>query len=174
MLKISHLSKSLGTKPLLMDIQLNVDEGMIYGFIGHNGAGKTTTMRAIVGLTKFDSGEITIDRNVFQNKVTIHDVVGYLPENPSFYDYMTAKEYLSYLNPAEGKLQIHEQLELVGLKKAMNKRIGSYSRGMKQRLGLSAAMMKQPKLLILDEPTSALDPAGRLELFEIIKTTSSG
>jgi ABC-2 type transport system ATP-binding protein len=143
---------------------------MIYGFIGHNGAGKTTTMRSIVGLTRFDTGEIIINGKAFQNKVNVNHTVGYLPENPSFYDYMSAKEYLNYLNQFSGQSNPSELLEMVGLKKAMNKKIGSYSRGMKQRLGMAAAMMNHPKLLILDEPTSALDPAGRYDLFEMIKS----
>ncbi|MFZ7121009.1 MAG: ATP-binding cassette domain-containing protein [Eubacteriaceae bacterium] len=169
MLRIKNLCKNIGTRPLLKSININVDEGMIYGFIGHNGAGKTTTMRAIVGLTRFNSGEIIIEGKSYMNKVAIDHIVGYLPENPNFYSYMTAKEYMRYLSQLNNDSKLIELLEMVGLKKSMNKRIGTYSRGMKQRLGMAAVMIHNPKLLIMDEPTSALDPAGRYELFEMIK-----
>lgn len=169
MLKIKNLCKNIGAKSLLKSININVDEGMIYGFIGHNGAGKTTTMRAIVGLTRFNSGEIIIEGKSYLNKVAIDHVVGYLPENPNFYSYMTAKEYMRYLSQFSGDSKLIELLEMVGLKKSMNKIIGAYSRGMKQRLGMAATMIHNPKLLIMDEPTSALDPTGRYELFKMIK-----
>jgi ABC-2 type transport system ATP-binding protein len=169
MLKISNLDKTIRNKKILNQINMNVDEGMIYGFIGHNGAGKTTTMLSVVGLTRFQSGTIVIDGKTYENQVHTEKVIGYLPENPSFYDYMTAKEYITYLNSFSRFDKPLELLEQVGLAKAMDKRIGTYSRGMKQRLGMAAAMIGSPKLLILDEPTSALDPAGRRDLFGLIK-----
>lgn len=169
MLKINQLHKSIGSNKILEDINIDVSEGMIYGFIGHNGAGKTTTMRAIVGLTKFNAGEIIINGKSYSDKVDIVNTIGYLPDNPKFYLYMTALEYMAYVGQYSNQKKIKELLERVGLNKAMNKSIGSYSKGMNQRLGMAVAMVHSPKLMIMDEPTSALDPAGRVELFDMIK-----
>ncbi len=169
MVKIKDLNKSVGSRKILKSINLNVEEGMIYGFIGHNGAGKTTTMKSIVGLTGFETGEIIIDGEVYKNKVTTCQNIGYLPESPSFYGYMTGIEYLTYVSGGQERKIILDILERVGLGKARKKRISTYSRGMKQRLGMGAAMIHSPKLMIMDEPTSALDPAGRHELFDMIK-----
>jgi ABC-2 type transport system ATP-binding protein len=168
MLKINRLQKSIGSNALLKAIDLHVEKGTIYGFIGHNGAGKTTTMRSIVGLTRFDNGQIVIDGKKYEHQVVSQEAIGYLPETPCFYDFMTAIEYLSHLNPWMEKKECLHLIDRVGLLKAVNKRIGTYSRGMKQRLGLAAAIIDKPRLLILDEPTSALDPAGRHELFDLI------
>lgn len=169
MLKINSLCKNVGNTQILKSIDMDVSEGMIYGFIGHNGAGKTTTMRSIVGLTNFTSGEVIIDGRSYSNKVVIDQTVGYLPESPNFYPYMTAREYMRYIGRFTTNSKSTELLELVGLNKSMNKRISSYSRGMKQRLGMAVAMIHNPRLMIMDEPTSALDPSGRYELFDIIK-----
>jgi ABC-2 type transport system ATP-binding protein len=169
MLTIRGLTKKLNGKTLLNHVNINVEEGMIYGFIGHNGAGKTTTMRSIAGITGYDSGEIIIDGKAYRNKVQVSQTVGYLPEDPSFYNYMTGSEYLNFLIGLEGRGNSSELLMLVGLDHGKNKKVATYSRGMKQRLGMAAAMIHNPKLLIMDEPTSALDPSGRYELFQLIQ-----
>lgn len=169
MLKIENLHKSVNGRKILKGISLNVEQGMIYGFIGHNGAGKSTTMRAITGLTGYDTGRIWINGKEVTQSASNRETVGYLPEDPKFYDYMSAKEYLNYLDGFNNPLGVKDLLVSVGLKKFMNKKVSSYSRGMKQRIGMAAAMLHDPKLLILDEPTSALDPSGRYELFEMIK-----
>lgn len=170
MLKIIDLNKKVGNRQILKSININVEKGMIYGFIGHNGAGKTTTMRSIVGLTTFEQGEIVIDGKSYSKKVDIQQTIGYLPESPSFYGYMTAPEYLSYLDRSSSRKDIRNLIEKVGLANARKKKVATYSRGMKQRLGMAAAMIHRPKLMIMDEPTSALDPAGRYELFDMIET----
>lgn len=169
MLEIKNLNKTSHNISILNDINMNVEEGMIYGFIGHNGAGKSTTMMSIVGLTSFDSGTIKINNQTYKHKVSVQQKLGYLPENPSFYNYLTGKEYIEYLTDLQKSTYNHEIFEKVGLQDACHKRIGTYSRGMKQRLGMAAAIIGEPKLLILDEPTSALDPKGRFELFSLIK-----
>ncbi len=169
MLRINDLIKNSATKKILKSINMNVEEGMIYGFIGHNGAGKSTTMRSIVGLTKFNSGEIIIDGTRYTEKVTINQGVGYLPESPNFYNYMTGKEYMNFIGRFDSTSKPNELLAKAGLEQSMNQRIGSYSRGMKQRLGMAVAMIHNPRLMIMDEPTSALDPFGRHELFDMIK-----
>lgn len=173
-LELSHVSKHFGSKQVLQDVTFSVPEKCIFGFIGRNGAGKTTTMKSILGLMKIDSGEITIcgDRVAYGQTVT-NQHIGYLPDVPEFYAYMTAREYLRLCGEVTGmklsdiKSRSDELLELVGLA-AEKHRIKGYSRGMKQRLGIAQALINRPKLLICDEPTSALDPVGRKEILDIL------
>ena len=181
-LDISHVSKRYGSKQVLDDISFQVAENEIIGLIGVNGAGKTTTMKAILGLLKTDAGSITLcgERVQFRALPSAHRI-GYLQDVPEFYSYMTAKEYLGFCGKIAGiraderQKQCAEILELVGLA-GEKSRIGGYSRGMKQRLGIAQALIGSPKLLICDEPTSALDPLGRhavLELLSQIKSKTS-
>lgn len=173
-LELSHVSKHFGDKKVLQDVTFSVPEKCIFGFIGRNGAGKTTTMKSILGLIQIDSGEITIcgDKVSYgQNLTNRH--IGYLPDVPEFYSYMTAREYLRLCGNVTGmkssdiKKRSGELLELVGLANEKH-RIKGYSRGMKQRLGIAQALINRPKLLICDEPTSALDPVGRKEILDIL------
>lgn len=173
MLKLTDVNKITKGKKILNHMTMEVKTGTIYGFIGHNGAGKSTTMRSILGLTKISGGQIMceVDR--------AH--IGYLPEDPRFYTYMTGTEYLNFVGAnhkearstqKSGSLSdptAKELMEMVGLEKASRKQISTYSRGMRQRLGMAAALVNNPEFLILDEPTSALDPLGRHQLFEIIR-----
>ncbi len=175
MIKINNLIKNYGTHQVLKGINLEVQKGEIYGFIGHNGAGKSTTMNIMSGLIKFQSGSCIINgTNVKSNHDKIHNKIGYLPENPRFYPYMNAWEYLNFIGKIGGnsrkeiKTKSEKLLEMVNLKKAAKRRIGGYSRGMKQRLGLAAILYHDPQLLLLDEPSSALDPEGRKEIIDII------
>jgi len=174
-LKIENLSKKFGTQKVLDEISFSVKEGSIFGFIGQNGAGKTTTMRMILGLLKKDSGEILVmDEKVHFGETKTNRNIGYLPDVPEFYGYMSAKEYLGLCGEitdmSKGKIKerTEELLELVGLENN-KKKIRSYSRGMKQRLGIAQALLNEPKLLICDEPTSALDPKGRKEILDILQ-----
>lgn len=174
LLKIDSLHKSFGDHIVLNDLNLTVKEGSIFGFIGQNGAGKTTTMKMILGLLSIDSGKIEVCGEPVrygQNKT--NSFIGYLPDVPEFYHYMKPSEYLKLCAEITGlprssyKNRISELLEMVGLEHA-NKRIGGFSRGMKQRLGIAQALLNEPKLLICDEPTSALDPIGRKEILDIL------
>jgi len=160
-------------------LSLTVPEGAIYGFLGPNGAGKTTTLKMIVGMTEPSGGEIEI----FGNKLTFgsdkyRDVIGFLPDVPGFYDWMSAKEYLEFAGSLYAitgdilKQRIKVLLKMVGLEKSANKKIGDYSRGMKQRLGIAQALINDPKIILLDEPVSALDPVGRKEVMDIIGSLS--
>lgn len=174
-LKIENLQKRFGKHEVIKDLSFTVPENSVFGFLGQNGAGKTTTMNMILGLLKPSSGEITIcGERVTYGQTKTNRFVGYLPEIPSFYNYMTPKEYLNLCgeitNMPSTKINKKSEnlLTLVGLKKA-NKRIGSFSRGMKQRLGIAQALLNSPKLLICDEPTSALDPVGRREILDILE-----
>jgi len=173
-LRIDHLTKSFGPTKAIDDISLTVPEGSVYGFIGENGAGKTTTMKLVLGLLKPDSGHIHIcDEPVRFGIARTNRFVGYLPDVPEFYNYMRAKEYLRFcgevvgLRPKTIASRTKELLELVGMED-VHKRIGAYSRGMKQRLGVAQALINHPRLLICDEPTSALDPVGRKEVLDIL------
>ena len=174
MLEIRHLSKRFGDKVVLDDLNLVVEEGNIFGFIGRNGAGKTTTMKIILGLLEADSGEVYVcGEKVQYGSAKTNRLIGYLPDVPEFYGYMNAREYLrlcgelSGMDKEEIKSRSKELLEMVGLLKEKGK-IKGYSRGMKQRLGIAQALMKHPKLLICDEPTSALDPLGRKDILSIL------
>lgn len=173
-LSIKGLKKSFQGNQVIDGIDLSVDEGKIFGFIGQNGAGKTTTMKMILGLLKMDQGEILVcgEKVTFgETKTNAH--VGYLPDVPEFYGYMTPMEYLRLCGEITGmEKKVLERksialLQLVGLG-ASKKKIRSFSRGMKQRLGIAQALLHEPKLLICDEPTSALDPMGRKEILDIL------
>lgn len=174
MLEIRDLHKSFSDKKVLKGLDLAVPEKSIFGFIGKNGAGKTTTMKTVLGLMRADKGEITVaGEKVVYGQTTTNRYIGYLPDVPEFYSFMTAKEYLRFcgeitgIDNSEIKSRISELLELVGLANEKH-RIKGYSRGMKQRLGIAQALMNKPKLLICDEPTSALDPVGRKEILDIL------
>lgn len=173
-LEISHITKSFGTNKVINDMSFSVPQNSVFGFIGQNGSGKTTTMKMILGLLKADSGEILVngEKVVFGENNT-NKFIGYLPDVPEFYGFMTPKEYLAMCGKITGmrsediRKKSAELLELTGIKSA-DKRIHSFSRGMKQRLGIAQALLNSPKLLICDEPTSALDPVGRKEILDIL------
>ena len=175
MIDIKDLHKKFGPVHALKGINLQVRKGEIYGFIGKNGAGKSTTMNIMAGLSKPLSGSCVV------NGISVSKIrhpgelsIGYLPEAPSFYSWMTAKESLLYLdNPQkrQGRAAagVQEMLSWVGLDDVADRKIGGFSRGMKQRLGLCQILMHNPQLLILDEPSSALDPEGRSDILRLIQ-----
>ena len=163
MLNVNSITKSFENHKVLSGVSFSINNGEIYGLIGKNGAGKTTLMNIIAGLSKPDEGSYSIG-----NERTT-DNIGYLPDIPVFFDYLTAQEYIDFLlmNTDRTNERRTHLLQLVGLKG--NEKIKSMSRGMKQRLGVAAALVNDPEVLLLDEPTSALDPQGRHELMEILK-----
>ncbi len=178
-LELTSLQKNYESVQAVCNLHLSIPEGSIYGFLGPNGAGKTTTLRMITGLIKPTAGEIRIcGRPVAFGNAKGRESIGYLPDVPNFYPWMKPQEYLMFSGKLYGiphrqlKTQVSEVLETVGLAKA-KRSIGSYSRGMKQRLGIAQALLHKPKLLLLDEPASALDPIGRKDVMEIIKRVSS-
>lgn len=170
-ISFQNVTKSFGPKKILNNVSFDLEENMIYGFVGPNGAGKTTTIKMILGLLKFDTGFITIfGKKVNFGRTDTNQLIGYLPDVPEYYDYMTALEYLdlcSGLARSKHKLSNKELLRSVGLDDNHQK-IATYSRGMKQRLGLAQALVHDPKIIICDEPTSALDPKGRQDILDII------
>jgi ABC-2 type transport system ATP-binding protein len=174
-LRIENLTKSYGKQQVLKGITFAVPAGSVFGFVGVNGAGKTTTMKLILGLLAPDCGEVYVgDEQVVFGSARTNRRIGYLPDVPEFYNYMRPKEYLKLCGEIAGmdagriKSRTNELLQLVGLTKS-KKRIGAFSRGMKQRLGVAQALLSEPELLICDEPTSALDPVGRKEILDILQ-----
>ena len=170
-IKISGLTKSFGGKKAVDNLSLEVPENSICGFLGPNGAGKTTTFKLMANFIEKDSGEIEIlGEEVTGNKQSQN--LRFLQDVPELYGYMSAYEYLQFIcelnDLGDRDRKIRETLGLVGLSDAKKKRIGSFSRGMKQRIGIAASIIPKPKVLLLDEPVSALDPIGRKEVFDLL------
>jgi len=166
MLKINGLKKSYKNFPVLTGLNMSVEKGDVYGFLGTNGCGKTTTMNIICNIVPKDEGAIDYE--------TENMKIGYLPESPALFDYMNGFEYLDFIGACcdyEGDIgqRTGEVLELTGMYNNAQRYIKGYSRGMIQRIGIAAALYANPDLLILDEPTSALDPEGRAEIMDIIR-----
>jgi ABC-2 type transport system ATP-binding protein len=172
--KVYSLPFRHGTVEAVRNLDLEVEAGQVYGLLGPNGSGKSTTLKIILGLvTPTRGGAQIFGRDSTQ--VASRELVGFLPENPYFYKYLTAEETLKFFGRLSGlhgkslRLRIGELLEIVGLVKARNRRLGTYSKGMLQRIGLAQAMIHQPKLLILDEPTAGVDPIGSREICDLIQ-----
>lgn len=171
MIEIRDLRKKYGKYEVLKDLSLTVPQGEVYGFIGHNGCGKSTTMNILAGLLSADGGSVTVSGH---EVTTAGEVpLGYLPESPSLLDYMTCRQYLDYIGAACSHPDISartaEVIGIIGLGDAADRRIGGYSRGMKQRVGIGAAIYANYDTVILDEPTSALDPQGRAEVMQLVE-----
>jgi ABC-2 type transport system ATP-binding protein len=158
----------------LDELTLNVEAGQIFGFLGGNGAGKTTTIKILMGLLFPTSGTAKILGQDISD-VAMHNAIGYCPENPYFYDYLTARELMSYFGELFGfdssrrKQKTEELLTKVGLEeKSWDRQLRKFSKGMLQRVGLAQCLINEPKLVFLDEPMSGLDPIGRREIREMI------
>jgi ABC-2 type transport system ATP-binding protein len=175
-IRIEGLTKRFADVQALDRLSLAVEPGSVFGFLGPNGAGKTTTIRILTGLARADAGRAWIDGlEVTRDPRGVGRHIGYLPQEPSFYPWMTARELIDYvgrvfgLSAAERDQRIAELLDLTGLAEAAGRRIGGYSGGMGQRLGIAQALVNRPPVLLLDEPVSGLDPAGRRELLQLIE-----
>lgn len=168
------LSKSYGGVRVVDGVGLKVPEGAVYGFLGPNGAGKSTTMKMILGLVRPSAGEVDVlgERMDRRNRLAILAQVGSLIESPSCYRHLTARENLDIVRRLKGlgEDSIDEALETVGLANTGRKLVGQFSLGMRQRLGLAAAILGNPRLVLLDEPTNGLDPEGIHEMRELIRT----
>ncbi|MBN2005729.1 MAG: ABC transporter ATP-binding protein [Anaerolineae bacterium] len=175
-IRCEGLTRYYGDVIALQDLNLSVPFGSIFGFLGRNGAGKTTTMRLLVGLGHPTAGRAWIAGVETTNGDSrAREKFGYLPQDPAFYSWMSPREYLDYagrlfgMSGADRKQRIEEILELVGLKDAARRKIGGFSGGMHQRMGIAQALLHRPPVLLLDEPTSALDPAGRYEVLDLLE-----
>jgi len=155
------------------DLNLRIEPGEVYGLLGPNGSGKSTTLKIILGLVSPTRGRTEIfgrDSRLVESR----EAVGFLPENPYFYKFLTGAETLRFfgrlcgMTGAKLKSRVNELLDLVGLNKARDRRLGTYSKGMLQRIGLAQALIHDPRLLVLDEPTAGVDPAGSREIRDLI------
>lgn len=176
MLKIQHLTKTYGNKKAVDDLSLTINAGEIYGFIGHNGAGKTTTLKSVVGILKFDSGEITVNGvSVKENPVAVKREIAYIPDNPDLYEFMSGIAYLNFIadifdvKEPERSAKIKEYGDLFGLTSDLAQPIAAYSHGMKQKLAVISALIHDPKLVIMDEPFVGLDPSAAHTLKGIMR-----
>ena len=176
MIRTEHLSKSYGEKEAVCDLTLEIRRGEIFGLLGPNGAGKTTTTLMLLGLTEPTGGSAYIDgKDCARQAIDVKRMVGYLPDNVGFYSDMTGRENLRFTGQLNGlpsdvtERRMEELLEKVGMTEAADQKAGTYSRGMRQRLGIADVLMKDPKVVIMDEPTLGIDPEGMRELMTLIR-----
>ncbi|MFO0703629.1 MAG: ABC transporter ATP-binding protein [Patescibacteria group bacterium] len=170
MITLHEASKYFGEKRAVQSVSFTVKTGEVVGFLGLNGAGKTTTMRLITGYYSPTSGTVTVDtHNPITEHVSVSKKIGYLPENNPLYGDMKVREYLEFIREVKKHGSIQEIIEEVGLVDVMDKKIEQLSRGYKQRVGLAAALLGNPSILILDEPTSGLDPVEQEKIRHLIK-----
>lgn len=172
-LEVNNICKSFGKKQILKDVSFSLDEGEILGFIGPNGAGKTTTIKLILGLQSIGSGSVKINGyDIEKEFVKAISNVGAIVESPDLYMYLSGRTNLNmianYYNNIS-KDRINEVIKLTGLENRIDDKVSKYSLGMRQRLGIAAALLNNPNLLILDEPTNGLDPEGIKELRSLLK-----
>lgn len=168
-----HIAKTYGQIPAVDDLSIQVKAGDFFGFLGPNGAGKTTTIRMLTGILAPDQGTMTINGKDISKQQELSRVIGVLSESRGFYDWMTGNEYLNFFadlySLADKKKVVTDLLATVGLAERKNTRIATYSRGMKQRLGLARALVNNPKIIFLDEPTLGLDPQGQEDIHNLLK-----
>ncbi|MDL4841101.1 ABC transporter ATP-binding protein [Aquibacillus rhizosphaerae] len=172
-MQLIGLKKTIRNKPIIKGLDFNIYPGEVFGFLGPNGAGKTTTIRMMVGLMKITEGDVLIEGKSIKTdfKEAIKHV-GAIVENPEMYPFMTGRKNLEHyarMIPGISKERINEVIALVGLEKPINEKVGRYSLGMRQRLGIAQALLHKPSILILDEPTNGLDPSGIREIRRYIR-----
>ena len=168
-----RLCKSYGSRPAVIDLDLDVHRGEVFGFLGPNGAGKTTTIRMALGLIRPTRGHIEVlGRDLRTGAGSVLPRVGALIESPALYGYLSGRDNLRAIASVLGgvsRARLAEVLDLVGLKDRQRDRVSTYSLGMKQRLGVAAAVLQDPDLLVLDEPANGLDPAGVVEMRDLLR-----
>ncbi|WP_163582656.1 ABC transporter ATP-binding protein [Gracilibacillus saliphilus] len=172
-MELQDVHKSIGNKQIIKGLNFSINRGEVFGFLGPNGAGKTTTIRMMVGLMKITSGDIKINGlSIKDNFKGAIQHVGAIVENPEMYPFMSGWKNLKHYSrmiPSITDERIKEVISLVGLEKAIHEKVGKYSLGMRQRMGIAQALLHKPSILILDEPTNGLDPAGMREIRTYIR-----
>ena len=165
MLEINGLSKSYGSHKAVDNLNMNIRNGEIHGFIGHNGAGKTTTLRSIAGIMQFEEGNILIDgHSIKEEPLACKKIMAYIPDNPDLYEFMTGIQYLIFIadifdvDVSVRDQRIHRYTDLFEITSVLDDTISSYSHGMKQKLAIVSAWIHEPKLILMDEPFVGLDP----------------
>ncbi|MEZ4299226.1 MAG: ABC transporter ATP-binding protein [Polyangiaceae bacterium] len=178
-IEIASLTKRFGKFVAVDGVSFSVDEGEIYGFLGHNGAGKTTTLRMLLGLTQPDSGSARVLGNdVVKESLAVRREVGFLPAGYALPPDMTARGFLTYvgamfgMNLREARARADELLARFELSEVAKRKLGAFSTGMAQKVGMAQALVNEPRVLLLDEPTSGLDPIGRHELLQLLRSLS--
>jgi ABC-2 type transport system ATP-binding protein len=170
MLTLAHLTKNYGKTRVVNDITLDIKPGTTFGFLGPNGAGKTTTIKMLVGLSRPSAGTVNIENHSPKEPKT-RERIGFMPEDPYFYDHLSGIEFLTFCSNLFSKKTAKKSSEIlrsVGLFEDRNKPIYAYSKGMKQRLGLAQALVNDPDYIFLDEPLDGLDPIGRAEIKKVL------
>ena len=175
MITVNNLCKSYGKKEVLKKINLTINNGDIYAFVGSNGAGKTTTIKAMLGILPFDSGDILYDGiSIKDNPLQIKQKLAYIPDNPDIYEHLTGLEYLSFIADMYDADEINKSKlikkysEMLEISDNLNDKIGSYSHGMKQKIVIISALIHNPEVIIMDEPFVGLDPVSTHKLKEIM------
>jgi ABC-2 type transport system ATP-binding protein len=178
-IETQDLTKVYGEQVAVNSLNLKIDQGEVFGFLGPNGAGKTTTLLMLLGLSEPTSGKAWVcGFDPTRDPLKVKKIVGYLPENVGFYDDMNATQNLLFMSRLNGiadeaaRPKVQEVLRIVGLEFDPRKRVGAYSRGMRQRLGIAEVLLKEPQIVFLDEPTLGLDPDGALQMLEVIRSMS--
>lgn len=176
MLEIKNLTKNYGDKKAVDNLSLEINGGEIYGFIGPNGAGKTTTIKSLVGILKFDEGEITLDgTDIKKDPMAFKRKIAYIPDNPDLYDYMTGNQYLNFIADIfkvpsdERKRKIEYYANKFAIYGDLNAALSSYSHGMKQKIAIISAWIHNPELIVMDEPFVGLDPESSHKLKEMMR-----
>jgi ABC-2 type transport system ATP-binding protein len=179
-IETQELTKAYGEQVAVNHLNLKISEGEVFGFLGPNGAGKTTTLLMLLGLSEPTSGKAWVcGFDPTRDPLKVKRIVGYLPENVGFYDDMNAVQNLLFISRLNGiqddyaRPRIDELLKLVDLQADPRKKVGAYSRGMRQRLGIAEVLLKDPQIVFLDEPTLGLDPDGSHQILEVIRSLSS-
>jgi ABC-type multidrug transport system ATPase subunit len=172
-IKVEHLAKNFGSFQAVKDVSFTVNKGDVFGFLGPNGAGKSTTIRCMLSLIKADKGNIQLfGKDLTKHRNKILSKVGSIIEKPDFYRYLSAEKNLAIFARISGKdvskREIAEMLDFVGLNGRNRDKVGGFSHGMKQRLGIAQTLLHQPDLIVLDEPTTGLDPQGIVEIRNLI------
>lgn len=176
MLNIEHLTKIYGDKKAVDDLSLHIRPGEVYGFIGHNGAGKTTTLKSCCGILQFDSGSIRIGgKSITDEPIACKKMLAYIPDNPDLYEFLSGVKYLNFVadvygvSAAERESRILHYADMFDLTADLAQPVSAYSHGMKQKLAVIAALIHEPKLIMMDEPFVGLDPTAAHQLKTIMR-----